>query len=393
MYAADCRGVPDGQQKFSTLPTYLPVAYQVQNAELSFFLKETGQEVMRNGSLQSRAEPFFIHLADGAPSVNCSYGNLSAESPVPLELLQASPPLLPAATHMSFNWKVRAHVVIPRASARNPRLQVLFYLAGRRWDEAPVPEVLLPCVHLEAQLDGSEVAASCRLEGGLGICVAELELPPAWFGAAFGRRKPGASSAELFYTVQPLEGAAKGCGAKDIQRGRNHGSRKGPAAVAAAAAAVTVVAAGAQRIGTVELVSSQDEGPPLTSLPLDENVEIEGPAGPVRQGQTITFRVNVSSASTVEQFILRITIRAAGHDVVSLTDVLDRPGADLRFALRRTRHAKCQCSIESQESKGTRIDSQRFSMNHHCWRMSFFSLIGGTPHTGFLQCIPVLGQG
>ncbi|XP_029103238.1 transmembrane protein 132C [Scleropages formosus] len=329
LWTADCRGVPDGQQKFSTLPTYLPVAYQVQNAELSFFLKETGQEVMRNGSLQSRAEPFFIHLADGAPSVNCSYGNLSAESPVPLELLQASPPLLPAATHMSFNWKVRAHVVSPRASARNPRLQVLFYLAGRRWDEAPVPEVLLPCVHLEAQLDGSEVAASCRLEGGLGICVAELELPPAWFGAAFGRRKPGASSAELFYTVQPLEGAAKGCGAKDIQRGRNHGSRKGPAAVAAAAAAVTVVAAGAQRIGTVELVSSQDEGPPLTSLPLDENVEIEGPAGPVRQGQTITFRVNVSSASTVEQFILRALFQE-GVSFVAL-----RPGSQTQWEVEK----------------------------------------------------------
>ncbi|MFT7805035.1 transmembrane protein 132C-like isoform X2 [Arapaima gigas] len=303
---ADCRGVPDVQQKFSMLPTYLPVSYQVQNAESFFFLKETGQEVMRNGSLQSRTEPFFVHLADGAPSVNCSYGNLSAESAVPLELLQATPPLLPTPNHISFNWKVRAHVVSPRVSSKHPRVQVLFYLAGRRWDELPVPAELLPCVRVEAQQDGSEVAASCRLEGSLGICVAELELPPAWFSIPLSRKKPGPSNVELFYTVQPLASAAKDCGAKDVQKGRNLSPRKGQA-----------TSVDAQRIGSVELMSSQDEGPSLTSLPLDGNVEIEAPAGPVRQGQSVTFRVNVSPASTVDQFILRALFKE-GVSIIAL---------------------------------------------------------------------------
>ncbi|XP_048852410.1 transmembrane protein 132C isoform X1 [Brienomyrus brachyistius] len=294
----ECRGSSDGQQKFSALPIYLPVTYQVQNAESFFFLKEAGQEVMRNGSLQSRAEPFFVHLTDGGiPSVNCSYGNLTAEASVPLELLQATPPLLPGPRLVTANWKVQAHLVTPRVTVKWPRVQVLFYLAGRRWDEEPVPPELLPCVRVAALLEAGETAGSCRLEGSLGICVVELELPSGWFSVPLGRKKgtgAGVGATELFYTIQPLEGSNKNCGAKESPRARNNGPRKGGAMLYS------------HRIGSVELVSNPEEAPQLNSLILDDNVEIQAPARPVKQGQTVTFQVNRRSGSMVEQFILRV---------------------------------------------------------------------------------------
>ncbi|XP_064209327.1 transmembrane protein 132C isoform X2 [Anguilla rostrata] len=296
--AADCRG-SDPQPRFSSaLPTYLPVSYQVQNAEPAFFLKEAGQEVMRNGSLQTRSEPFFIQLAEGVPSVNCSYGNVSAETAVPLELLQAAPRLLPSPAHVTLGWKVRAQVVQPRASPAQPRVQVLFYLVGRRWEEsAPLPGPM-PCVSARAYRGSAQAAASCQLQGTLGICVAELELPAAWFPAPTGRKKPPEGEApllELYYTIHPLEGTARDCAAttdplKGPDAGFLSGQEEGVAYL--------------QRIGSVELLSGE-EGPQATNLRLDENVEIQVPPSPVQQGQPVGFRVRMRTESTVPQFTLR----------------------------------------------------------------------------------------
>ncbi|KAG5281115.1 hypothetical protein AALO_G00067590, partial [Alosa alosa] len=93
----ECR--MEAAPKFSSaLPTYLPVSCQLQGAaESSFFLREAGQEALRNGSLQTRSEPLYVHLPEaavtGAPlAVNCSYANLTAEAVVPAELFQGSAP-------------------------------------------------------------------------------------------------------------------------------------------------------------------------------------------------------------------------------------------------------------------------------------------------------------
>ncbi|KAI4905699.1 hypothetical protein NFI96_005142 [Prochilodus magdalenae] len=120
--------------------TYLPVSCQLLGAEsTSFFLREAGQEVMRNGSLQTRTETLFLHQPSGPSpllSVNCSYGNLTADTPVPSEILQgaltpASTHLTPAA-HLAPGWKVRAHLVTTVIRAERPQVHLLFYLAGRR---------------------------------------------------------------------------------------------------------------------------------------------------------------------------------------------------------------------------------------------------------------------
>uniref|UniRef100_A0AAV2MRS7 Transmembrane protein TMEM132 N-terminal domain-containing protein n=1 Tax=Knipowitschia caucasica TaxID=637954 RepID=A0AAV2MRS7_KNICA len=87
------------------MPTYLPVNYQLLNAEQAFFLKEANQDFMRNSSLMSRTESFFIYQARGLPSVNASYGPLSVVQPIPLDLLQ-TPGTFPASSLFTFNWKL-----------------------------------------------------------------------------------------------------------------------------------------------------------------------------------------------------------------------------------------------------------------------------------------------
>uniref|UniRef100_A0A667XMF1 Transmembrane protein 132C n=1 Tax=Myripristis murdjan TaxID=586833 RepID=A0A667XMF1_9TELE len=283
----------------SSLPTYLPVQCQLSGADSAFFLREANQEVMRNGSLSSRTEPFFLHQLEpgvGAPpSVNCSYGNMSAEQPIPVELLQGPPPhLLLTANQVTMNWKVKGHVVMSKVGSTRPWIQVLFYLAGRRWDEPdPPPPALLPCIRALAIRDPSEAAPSvgCRLMGTPGICVVRLELPPAWFTPTQVRKRPPEitlPSVDVYYSIVPVEGAALGLGL---------GGQWSP-----------LVDGGLQdmqKAGSVALVM----GPVLAKgekLRLDENVEVLVPPSPVRLGKTVAFGIYMKTYSNVEQFTLRV---------------------------------------------------------------------------------------
>lgn len=128
-------GGPDFSQSHfsSSLPTYLPVQCQLNGADSAFFLREANQEVMRNGSLSSRTEPFFFRQLEpgvanpqSLPSVNCSYGNLSIEQPIPVDLLQGpTPRLLLNTNHVTLNWKVKGQVVVPKVGSTRPWIQVL----------------------------------------------------------------------------------------------------------------------------------------------------------------------------------------------------------------------------------------------------------------------------
>ncbi|MGH0122757.1 UNVERIFIED_CONTAM: hypothetical protein FKN15_029461 [Acipenser sinensis] len=294
--AVDCRGASDTQQRFSS-PTYLPVTSQIQNSESSFFLKEAGQELMRNSSLQSRTEPFFIHLADGVPVLNSSYANLSVECPIPLELLQATPRLVRDTSQLTLNWKIRAHIVNEKVLFSRPRVKTLFYLAGKSWGDSAPPE-RLPCVKVFAFQETEEVMAGCRLAGDLGICVAELELLSSWFGPPSvvpGRKKAAeqleGTSVELYYTMQPLDRSGD-CSTED--------PRKGNAIRPGQAEAMPSM----QRIGSVYLYHAQ-ESPRFTELRLDSNVMIQVPPSPVKPGDIISFRIGTGSSAGVEQFTLR----------------------------------------------------------------------------------------
>uniref|UniRef100_A0A8C4I235 Transmembrane protein 132C n=1 Tax=Dicentrarchus labrax TaxID=13489 RepID=A0A8C4I235_DICLA len=253
-------------------------------ADSAFFLREANQEVMRNGSLSSRTEPFFLHQLEAGvaapqslPSVNCSYGNLSIEQPIPY-LVQMT----------SIHFFTHYHIVYLLC------LQVLFYLVGRRWDEPdPPPPALLPCVRALAIRDTSEAApsAGCRLMGPSGICVVRLEIPPAWFTPPQVRKRPPEvtlPSVDVYYSIIPVEGAGLGMGLGGQWSPLLDGGLQ------------DMLKAGSV-VMTMGPVSAKGE-----RLRLDENVEVLVPPSPVRLGKTVAFGVYMKTDSNTEQFTLRV---------------------------------------------------------------------------------------
>ncbi|XP_054630314.1 transmembrane protein 132C isoform X1 [Dunckerocampus dactyliophorus] len=300
---ADCR-VVEGLQRYTSIPTYLPVNYQVLNTDLAFFLKESNQDFMRNSSLMSRTEPFFIYQARNLPSVNSSYGPLSVEQPVPLELLQ-SPGAFPASSLFTFNWKVQTFIMNTKIHLAKPKVQVLFYIAGRDWDDYSAINKL-PCVHMFAFHETQEVHGTCQLKGELGLCVAELEPLASWFSPPSivpGRQKNLEASegtpVELYYILQSTEGGE--CHSEEAKKENFiRSSQEGLFG--------SYTSTPLRRIGGVRLY--QNPLPPqLAEHRLDHNFMILMPTTPVSQRETVSAYVTVSAYSPVEMFTLRVKLR------------------------------------------------------------------------------------
>ncbi|KAL4840437.1 hypothetical protein H8958_022458 [Nasalis larvatus] len=299
-------GVTDNIQRFSSLPPYLPVSYHILRAETSFFLKEASQDLLRNSSLQSRAESFFTYKTRQPPVLNASYGPFSVEKVVPLDLMLTSNFLGPT-NKFSFDWKLKAHILRDKVYLSRPQVQVLFHIVGRDWGDRSAGEKL-PCLRVFAFRETREVRGSCRLRGDLGLCVAELELLASWFSAptlGTGRKKfvdqPEGTPVELYYTVHP--GSERGdCAGGDFRKGN---------AIRPGKDGLEETTSHLQRIGTVGLYRAQDSAQ-LSELRLDGNVVIWLPSRPVKQGDVVTAYVTIASNSSVDFFILR----AAGALVV-----------------------------------------------------------------------------
>uniref|UniRef100_A0A3P8T321 Transmembrane protein 132C n=1 Tax=Amphiprion percula TaxID=161767 RepID=A0A3P8T321_AMPPE len=281
-FVSDDCGVQDSSQpRFSSsLPTYLPVQCQLSGADSAFFLREANQEVMRNGSLSSRTEPFFLHQLEpgiaapqSLPSINCSYGNMSIEQPIPVELLQGPPPHLMLPTNQCL-VAVQIHLSVFSSGIVLPGRAAL--------DEPdPPPPSLLPCVRALAVRDTSEAApsAGCRLVGPSGICVVRLEIPPAWFAPPQVRKRPPEvtlPSVDVYYSIIPVEGAGQECPSIVNEPWRGQSANVGPFG------------------GLGE------------KLQIDENVEVLVPPSPVRLGKTVAFGVYMKTDSNTEQFTLRV---------------------------------------------------------------------------------------
>ncbi|XP_056445311.1 transmembrane protein 132C [Gadus chalcogrammus] len=305
------RLILDGLQRYGPMPIYLPVSYHIHNAESAFFLREANQELMRNSSLQGRTESFFIQRARHMPYVNASYGPLSTQRSVPLELLQTSPgpfstPSSPTESPDTFtyNWKVNTYIISERIHPSWPKVQVLFYIAGRDWDDYSAIH-RLPCVRMFAFHETQEVRGSCRLKGELGICVAELEPLVSWFSPPTvrpGRQRPSeqgqGTPVELYYTVQASDSGD--CSTEDARKGGPAGPssdrQQGPLGYFAGPTPM-------RRIGSVRLFQ------PLSELKLDNNFVVMVPSKPIRQRETVSTFLALSTLSAVQIFTLRVKLK------------------------------------------------------------------------------------
>uniref|UniRef100_A0A8C5NNF9 Transmembrane protein 132E n=1 Tax=Junco hyemalis TaxID=40217 RepID=A0A8C5NNF9_JUNHY len=129
-----------------------PSPYRLSNTRLAFFLKELGASPVGNGSAPlQRSEPFVVFQTKELPVLNVTLGPFSTGLVLPKEHLQPSS-TLEVPDRLTVNWKVRAFIVQPRLVASQPVVQVLFYVAGRDWDDFDVTD-RLPCVRLHAFRD------------------------------------------------------------------------------------------------------------------------------------------------------------------------------------------------------------------------------------------------
>ncbi|PKU42026.1 hypothetical protein llap_7671 [Limosa lapponica baueri] len=376
LLVTECRGVLDNNQRFSSLPTYLPVSYRIFSAETSFFLKEANQDFMRNSSLQSRVESFFPYKAKRPPILNASYGPFSVEQVVPQDLMLTSN-FFGSANKFTYNWKLKAYIMSDKIYLSKPKVQVLFYIVGRDWDDYSTME-RLPCLRVFAFRETREVRGSCRLKGDLGLCVAELELLPSWFNpptVVTGRKKPPdqfeGSPVELYYTIQP--GDEKGeCTAEDIRKGN---------AIRPGKDGMDETVSHLQRIGSVSLYRGQETSQ-LTELRLDSNIVVWLPSKPVKQGEVVNVYVTIANNSTVDQFILRAKVKKGVNILSAKTsdprqwDVKQEVGNGGKHS---TTTVICQRIAPSSRNRSNSLFNEVVQMNFEI--ASFSSLSGTQPIT------------
>ncbi|XP_074212548.1 transmembrane protein 132B isoform X2 [Camelus bactrianus] len=212
-----------------------------------------------------------------------------------------------------FNWKLRAHILDSSIYSNRPKVQTLFHITGMGWADGD-PAEQLPCVKMFAFPEAREVAASCRLQGAPGLCVAELELLPEWFSSGLDLEPEeeipallGGTAMELFFTLYPADQAGQCPPEEDGRWGNNiHSGQDSPQPAPPAR----------ERIGSVVVYPTQDDLK-WSLVSLDENVVISVPLNLVREGDTATFLVSLTSGSLADHFTLRIKA-AAGVTITAV---------------------------------------------------------------------------
>ncbi|XP_033973548.1 transmembrane protein 132D [Trematomus bernacchii] len=281
-------------------PVFLPVNYEVRDADY-LFLKEAGQDFMRNSSMQTHTQPFVILRSSRQPAVNASYGPMSTEQLVPLDLVQ-SVQLFNAPEVFTFNWKIQSFVLTPRVFSPKPKVRVLFYVAGRDWDRGEGTVDELPCVTVYAFWQTQEVRGSCAMGGERGTCMAELNPAPGWFavgseGTSRERQDPTTGNpVELYYQAQPKVNGK--CNSVD-------GSRWGGSQQQAEYVPITAM----QRIGSVRLLQVPKGMATLSRLKLGNAIVIRTSSKPLKKTDIATFYILMASSAQLTNFTLRVTVK------------------------------------------------------------------------------------
>ncbi|CAG5920942.1 unnamed protein product [Menidia menidia] len=311
-------------------PVFLPVDYEVRDSDY-LFLKEAGQDFMRNSSMQSHTQPFVILRASRQPTVNASYGNMSIARAVPLDLVQ-SMQLFNAPEIFTFNWKIQAFMLTPLVFSSKPKVRVLFYVAGRDWNRGQGAVDELPCVTVYAFWQTQEVRGSCANGWERGTCMAELAPAPGWFspGVEGTSRERQDSSAgnpvELYYQARPRVNGK--CNYVD-------GNRWGGSLQPAEYVPVTPM----QRIGSVRLLQVPKGMATLSRLKLGNAIVIRTSSKPLKKTDIATFYILMASSVQLTNFTLRasvkkgVTFRTATPSSSLLWDITLDMGGDGAIAV------------------------------------------------------------
>uniref|UniRef100_A0A8C6UYP8 Transmembrane protein 132D n=1 Tax=Neogobius melanostomus TaxID=47308 RepID=A0A8C6UYP8_9GOBI len=281
-------------------PISLPINYDIRDAEY-LFLKEAGQDFMRNSSTQSHTQPFVILRASRPPAINASYRTISSEQLVSADLLQ-NVRLFNAPDVFTFNWKIQAFILTPKVVSSKPKVRVLFYVAGRDWGRGEDRGDELPCVTVFAFWQTQEVRGSCALGGERGTCMAELSPAFSWFapgveGTSRERQDPTSGNpVELYYQAQPKVNGI--CSTMTE-------SRWGGPPVRPEYTPATPM----QRIGSVRLLQVPKGMATLSRLKLGNAIVIRTSSKPLKKTDIATFYILMASSAQLTNFTLRATVK------------------------------------------------------------------------------------
>lgn len=267
------------------------LTYQILNAD-HFFLKDTRQTLVGNLTQQSQKQPFIITVLNEKPTLNISFGSLSVEQAIPLELINTGP-------------RIRAFTLSRQVRSASPIIQLLFYATNKTDDMMDLSGRVSPgqsnkgyiCVTVHAFWKSQEIRGTCSISENGGFCLAQLMPEPAWFSPRSTRSSKEhkassqASAVELYYQTRPSPTSQ--CIPQDsklwqspFQGGQQSGSTL-------------------KKLGYVNLLRSPPGNPMFMRLRLGGAVIIQTSSKPLKITDTATFYVFLSSTSQIEHFILR----------------------------------------------------------------------------------------
>uniref|UniRef100_A0A673ME51 Transmembrane protein 132C-like n=1 Tax=Sinocyclocheilus rhinocerous TaxID=307959 RepID=A0A673ME51_9TELE len=304
----DSQEISDATKSSTPYPLFLPVTYQVWDADY-FLLKEAGQDIMRNSSMQSHTQPFVVLRAGRLPVINASYGPLSTKREIPLDLVQSEQLFQPSPPVFTLSWKVQSFVLTRWVYSSSPKVRVLFYVAGRDWDRGEKDKEMkdeLPCVTVYAFWQTQEVRGSCVIGNEHGTCMAEVDPPEGWFSPVEGsssRERQGPTQGnpvELYYQARPS--AYGPCTASGEEGKRWDMGDENAGQPQAEYIPVTPI----RRIGSVRLLQVKQGAMPVSVLRLREAVVIQTSSKPLKKTDILevfngTFCFRLSKLQAVLQ--------------------------------------------------------------------------------------------
>ncbi|XP_026125661.1 transmembrane protein 132C [Carassius auratus] len=307
----DSQEISDATKSSTPYPLFLPVTYQVWDADY-FLLKEAGQDIMRNSSMQSHTQSFVVLQAGRLPVINASYGPLSTKQEIPLDLVQSVQLFQPSPQVFTLNWKVQSFVLTRWVYSSSPKVRVLFYVAGRDWDRGEKEKEMkdeLPCVTVYAFWQTQEVRGSCVIGNEHGTCMAEVDPPAGWFSPVEGsssRERQGPTQGnpvELYYQARPSTYGP--CTASGMEGKRWDMGNENAGQPQAEYMPVTPM----QRIGSVRLLQVKQGAMSVSVLRLREAVVIQTSSKPLKKTDIASFYVYVKSSANLNTFSLRAMVK------------------------------------------------------------------------------------
>ncbi|XP_060747563.1 transmembrane protein 132D [Tachysurus vachellii] len=273
------------------------LTYQILNAD-HFFLKDISQASMENYTQQSQKQPFIITGLAGKPTINISFGPMSVEQSIPLELINTGP-------------RVRAFTLARQVRSASPIIHLLFYATNKTEDMMDLSSRVSPgwsnkgyiCVTAHAFWKSQEIRGTCSISENGGFCLAKLRPEPAWFSPASARSSKEhrdfshGTTVEIYYQTRPSPTSQ--CIPQDSKQWHS------PTQEDTTGQQYRSIL---KKVGNVNLLRSPPGNPMFMRLRLGGAVIIQTSSKPLKTTGMATFYVFLSSSSQIERFILRATV-------------------------------------------------------------------------------------